>query len=104
MNPQFFFTDANTTPWRKSSVAEGVEVKDLGTANGRSMQLVRIQPGTSFPDHVHAGPEFVFLLEGDAVQNGQAMTAGWASAAETGTEDQNFHTHNGCVFLTVYSE
>jgi enoyl-CoA hydratase/carnithine racemase len=32
------FVDGNTTPWRKSKYAEGVEVKDLGTADGRAMK------------------------------------------------------------------
>ena len=33
--PRFLFTDAASMPWRASVYAEGVEVKDLGTANGR---------------------------------------------------------------------
>jgi hypothetical protein len=39
------FYDANAIPWRKSSFAEGIEVKDLGTSDGRSMQLVRFAAG-----------------------------------------------------------
>jgi hypothetical protein len=35
------FHDANAIPWRNSTFAEGIEIKDLGTSNGRSMQLVR---------------------------------------------------------------
>jgi hypothetical protein len=38
--PPFFFADGESTPWRASVSASGVEVKDLGTANGRAMQLV----------------------------------------------------------------
>jgi len=64
------FTGANTTAWRKSTFAEGVEVKNLGKANGREMQLVRFAPGTSFPLHVHNGPEFVYLLEGEVYGQG----------------------------------
>jgi len=100
----FSFTDSNATPWRQSTFAQGVEVKDLGTADGRSMQLVRFAAGTSFPVHTHAGPEFVYLLEGEAFQEGQRLTAGWASTAESGTVDKLFHSPNGCLFLTVYSE
>ncbi len=104
MNEKFYFSDSNSIPWRHSSVAEGVEVKDLGTANGTSMQLVRFSPGTTFPVHRHDGPEFVYLIEGSAVQNDQILEAGWGSAAETGTVDENFHSQEGCVFLTVYQE
>src|SRR5215203_4564840 len=60
-----FFADSESTPWRASTFAAGVEVKDLGAANGRAMQLVRFPPGTVFPVHKHAGPEFVYILEGE---------------------------------------
>ena len=98
------FTDAASVPWRKSRFAAGVEVKDLCAANGRSMQLVRFAPGTSFPIHRHEGPEFLYLLEGEAYQQGQRLLPGWAAVAETGTVDENFHSPGGCLFLTVYTE
>jgi anti-sigma factor ChrR (cupin superfamily) len=102
--PRFLFTDAVSMPWRASAWAEGVEVKDLGTANGRSMQLVRCRPGTIFPTHRHRGPEFIYILEGDAIQNGQRLGPGWAGVAEAGTLDEQFRSETGCVFLIVYSE
>ena len=98
------FIDAGATLWRKSTFAEGVEVKDLGAVDGRAMQLVRFVPGTSFPMHQHPGPEFIYLLEGEAYQQGQRLQAGWGAVAATGTMDDNFHSPSGCVFLTVFSE
>lgn len=100
----YTFIDSNSTPWRKSTFAEGVEVKDLGSSDGRSMQLVRFAAGTAFPLHSHSGPEFIYLLEGEAVQEGQRLLPGWAATAATGTVDSNYHSASGCVFLTVYSE
>ena len=78
-------------------------VKDLGTADGRSMQLVKFSPGTSFPVHRHEGPEFIYLLEGVAFQEGQRLLPGWAAVAAAGTTDFHFHSPEGCVFLTVYT-
>jgi anti-sigma factor ChrR (cupin superfamily) len=101
--PKFFFTDSNTAPWLSSKVDRRVKVKNLGKANGRAMQLVRFEPGAVFPTHVHNGPEFIFLLEGDAIQNGQRLTAGWAGVAEQGTVDEEFHSETGCLFLLHYS-
>jgi anti-sigma factor ChrR (cupin superfamily) len=98
----YSFLDSHLSPWRKSTFAPGIEVKDLGTANGQSMQLVRFAPGASFPVHTHAGPEFIYLLEGEAVQEGQPLSAGWVSTAAKGTVDSNFHSPTGCTFLTVY--
>jgi len=98
------FSDANNVPWRKSAFAEGIEVKDLGTTDGRSMQLVRFAPGASFPLHRHEGPEFIYLIEGVAIQEGQQLSAGWAAVAAMGTTDSNFHSLTGCTFLTIYTD
>jgi ChrR Cupin-like domain len=70
------FIDGESTPWCASTFAPGVEVKDLGEANGRAMQLVRFPPGTVFPVHKHAGPEFVYILEGEMQQNGRRLGRG----------------------------
>lgn len=101
---EYQFTNTSTVAWRKSKFAEGVEVKDLGSANGRSMQIVRFAPGTSFPVHTHSGPEFIYLLEGVAFQEGQELSPGWAAVAAAGSIDTKFHSPSGCTFLTVYTD
>ena len=68
------------------------------------MELVRCRPGTAFPTHRHAGPEFIYLLEGEAIQNGQRLSPGWAAVAAAGTIDEDFYSETGCVFLIIYSE
>jgi anti-sigma factor ChrR (cupin superfamily) len=98
------FIDGESTSWRTSTVAPGVEVKDLGKANGRAMQLVRFPPGTVFPVHKHEGPEFVYILEGEMLQNGKRLGRGWASVSSAGTVDEDVRSDTGCVFLLVYSE
>jgi anti-sigma factor ChrR (cupin superfamily) len=102
--PRVFFIDGESAPWRASTFAPRVEVKDLGEANGRAMQLVRFPPGTVFPVHKHAGPEFVYILEGEMSQNGQRLAQGWASVSCAGTVDDDVRSETGCVFLLVYSE
>jgi len=96
--------DAAALPWRPSTFAPGVEVKDLGSANGQSMQLVRFAPGAVFPRHTHAGPEFLWLIEGEALQQGRRLGPGWAGTAAAGTVDDGFHSPKGCLFLTVYRD
>jgi anti-sigma factor ChrR (cupin superfamily) len=104
IEPRYLFTDATALPWRASASVEGVEVKDLGRANGRAMQLVRCRPGVVFPTHRHAGPEFIYLLQGEAIQHGQRLGPGWAGVSASGTLDEDFRSETGCVFLIVYSE
>jgi|SRR5471030_424462 len=100
---KFTSTDSNAVRWQKSKPAEGVAVKNLGKVNRRAMQRVRFEPGAVFPTHEHSGPEFIFMLEGEGIQNGQVLTAGWAGVAEQGTADELFHSDNGCLFLLSYA-
>lgn len=101
--PTFKFIDSKDVPWQDSKLAEGVRIKNLGKANGRAMQLVEFAPGAVFPRHEHGGPEFIFLLRGEAVQNGQRLREGWSAIAEAGTVDVDFHSDVGCLFLFHYS-
>jgi len=88
-------------PWRPSTVASGVFVKDIAVRDGWEMQLVRCEPGARFPLHRHERPEFLFILEGELVQAGRRMGPGWASVAGAGTIDEDVHSETGCVFVLV---
>lgn len=99
----FIFTCHANLPWTPSKYAPGVEVKNLGKANGRAMQLVRFQAGASFPAHLHTDVEFLFMLEGDVFQNGHKLSAGWSAVAPTGTYDTQFTSPSGCTFVLVYA-
>lgn len=78
-------------------------MKNLGKANGRAMQLVRFQPGAAFPAHLHTDVEFLFMLEGEAIQNGHKLHAGWSTVAPAGTCDTEFLSPSGCTLLLVYA-
>jgi hypothetical protein len=41
MSKAYIVKDAQEVPWRKSTFAEGVYVKDLGSSDGQAMQLGR---------------------------------------------------------------
>ncbi|MGP8440370.1 cupin domain-containing protein [Paraburkholderia fungorum] len=100
--PQFRWSDSNDVPWIPSRFAQGVEVKNLGKADGRAMQLVRFSPGATFPDHLHTGPEFIYVLEGEVTWNGRLLTHGCAGVAEAGTLERGFRSITGCLFLLMY--
>lgn len=88
-------------PWRPSTMAPGVFVKDIAVTDGWEMQVVRFEPGARFPAHTHERPEFLFILEGELVQGGRRMGPGWASVAGAGTIDEDVHSETGCVFVLV---
>src|SRR5579875_2792236 len=104
MNDGYLFKQQRKVPWRQSTLADGVWVKNLVAANGRATQLVRYEPGARFPMHRHAGPEFLYVLEGEAIQYGQRLGPVSASVAATGTEEDGFTSETGCTFLLVYTE
>jgi hypothetical protein len=105
MKPKYIYADSNSVPWEKHEIATGVEIKKLCSANDQAMELYRFPPNTLFPDHLHNGPEFVFLLDGSARVNGKWIHAGWSSAAEAGTLDKEFLSGDtGCIFLSVYTQ
>ena len=102
--PQYIVATSNALPWQKDETVGGVEVKFLGTADGQTMELFRFAPNTPFPEHVHKGPEFVFMVEGRARLSGQWLEPGWSSIGETGTVDSDFLSgEKGCVLLAVYT-
>jgi anti-sigma factor ChrR (cupin superfamily) len=88
-------------PWRPSAMASGVFVKDVAVTDGWEMQIVRLEPGARLPVHTHQRPEFLFVLEGELVQGGRRMAAGWASVAGAGTVDEEVYSDTGCVFVLV---
>lgn len=102
--PKYIFKDSNSTEWRSDQDLPGVETKVLGSADGQTMELSRYAPNTSYPAHRHAGPEFVFLLEGSARLSGRWLHAGWSSVGEAGTVDEDFLSgESGCTFLAIYT-
>jgi anti-sigma factor ChrR (cupin superfamily) len=97
----FQFVRTDDLPWRPSRMAAGIFLRDVAVADGWEMQIVRLEPGARFPTHTHAGPEFLFVLEGELVQAGRRLGPGWASAARAGTVDEDVHSEKGCLFVLV---
>jgi anti-sigma factor ChrR (cupin superfamily) len=101
MRELFQAVKVDDVPWRPSTMASGVVVKDLAAADGWEMQLVRCAPGARFPVHTHAGPEFLYVLEGELVQAGRRLGPGWAGVAAAGSVDDDVRSDTGCVFVLV---
>lgn len=104
VNSKYVVTNSNSLAWQKDENVPGMEVKSLGTVDGQTMELFRYAPNTSFPEHIHKGPEFVFMIEGRARLSGQWLEPGWSSIGETGSVDSDFLSgEEGCVFVCVYA-
>jgi len=104
MDKPFIMRAADTIPWRPSTFAAGVFVKDLGSSDGQAMQLVRFEPGARFPRHEHVGPEFIYILQGEVIQQGRRLGPGCAAVAPADTTEDDFASETGATFLIVYTE
>jgi anti-sigma factor ChrR (cupin superfamily) len=93
--------DTAALPWRASTFAAGVSVKDVAIADGLELQIVRFDPGARLPVHTHELPEFIFILEGELLQNGRRLGPGWASVSSAGSVDSDVRSESGCTFLLV---
>jgi uncharacterized RmlC-like cupin family protein len=87
--------------WRPSTFAPGVFVKDIASTDGLEMQIVRFEPGARLAAHTHERPEFLYILEGELIQNGRRLRPGWASVASTGSVDDDVHSEIGGVFVLI---
>lgn len=87
--------------WKPSTFAAGVFVKDVAVTDGLEMQIVRLEPGARLPLHTHECPEFIYVLEGELIIEGQQLGRGWASVASVGSEHSDVHSEAGCIFVLV---
>lgn len=88
-------------PWKPSTFAAGLSVKDVAVTNGLELQIVRVEPGAWIPPHTHECPEFIYVLEGELILAGERLGPGSASVASVGSVHADVHSEKGCVFVLV---
>lgn len=88
-------------PWKASTFAAGVSVKDVAVTGGFELQMVRLAPGARLPQHTHELPEFIYVIEGELVIGEQRLKPGWASVASAGSVHADVRSEDGCVFVLV---
>jgi len=88
------------------TAAQGVSVKPLSVDPERRYvtMLVRMEPGTSYPRHLHAGAEECYVLQGDIKVGDAVLRAGDYQRAEGGSEHGVQSTEGGCLLLIVSSQ
>jgi anti-sigma factor ChrR (cupin superfamily) len=98
------FVRAARVPWQMSTVP-AVQVKQLAKdpQRGYHSVLVRMPPGSSYPQHRHADVEEVYVLEGDLTVNGVMMHAGDYCRAEAGSVHRDVFSEHGCTYIVFAS-
>jgi hypothetical protein len=94
------FVRGRELDWRPG-VGPGVEFKTLtiDPERGRFTALVRMAPGTHYPNHRHRDVEELYLLEGDLIVNGVPMAPGDYCSANPDTLHDGIRTVRGCTFI-----
>lgn len=100
-NAGWTFTDSAEVDWQP--LGEGIAMKMLGVANGKTMTMFKFEAGYVGGSHEHTSePEFTYILEGSMISNGVLMEAGHAYAAEQGTTHDEFRTDTGATLVSVF--
>ena len=84
-------------PWKPSTFAPKVFVKDVAVTDGLEMQIVRLEPDARLPLHTHECPEFIYVLEGELILGGSRLSQGWASVASVGSVHSDVRSDGLCL-------
>jgi len=104
-SPGVFIVRGGEGDWQPT-VHPGVAVKRLAVDPERDYitMLVRMEPGSSYPSHRHAGAEECFVLEGDLKVGDQTLRSGDYQCARSGSEHTVQSTENGCLLFIISSQ
>jgi quercetin dioxygenase-like cupin family protein len=85
--------------------APGIHVKILATNSEKDSvtMLVRLDPGTDYPGHTHAGIEELHLLHGILKVDDRTLYPGDFIHAEAGSVDHRVWSESGCTCFLVTS-
>jgi quercetin dioxygenase-like cupin family protein len=98
----FSFIHSHEGEWMKHPV-DGVMVKQLSfdEKKGYATLLMRVVPGTTYPEHNHSGPEECYVLEGTIRVGDNVLKAGDFHHAEPGTHHGEIVSDDGALLLLV---
>ena len=103
---QPFVPARNTQPkpeWEQA--APGTHVKILATDHKTACvsMLVRLDPGTDYPGHIHRGVEELHLLHGELKVDDRTLHPGDFIHAEAGSTDHRVWSETGCTCVLMTS-
>jgi anti-sigma factor ChrR (cupin superfamily) len=90
--------------WEATEI-EGVRLRVLfvDRQHNQFTALVRMAAGTSYPPHIHDGPEECLVLEGDLLVGDRVLGAGDYQRAPAGSRHGPQVTRQGCLLLITSS-
>jgi anti-sigma factor ChrR (cupin superfamily) len=85
--------------------APGIHCKLLSSDRefNRVTMIVRLDPGTEYPPHTHAGIEELHLLDGELWIDDRKLFPGDYNRAEPGSSDARVWSETGCTCVLITS-
>lgn len=93
---------ADDLDWQQTAVP-GAKVRNLyvDRARNRATLLIKLEPGTVFPDHEHPDAEECLVLEGDLELGGKVLHRFDYMRIPKGGQHGTPRTTNGCIVLVT---
>lgn len=90
--------------WMQTPFA-GIQMKKLfyDENSGNLSVLVRMDPGSIYPNHHHKGLEHSLVLEGDAVFSDHTLHAGDYEVGEADHDHSSITTKGGCLVFIMHN-
>jgi anti-sigma factor ChrR (cupin superfamily) len=89
--------------WEEAAPGIHVQILARNAENDSVSMLVRLDPGTDYPGHIHAGIEELHLLHGILQVDDRTLYPGDFLHAEAGSVDQRVWSETGCTCFLVTS-
>jgi anti-sigma factor ChrR (cupin superfamily) len=91
--------------WSKHPVP-GVQIKLLTESKKRGYvtMLMKVDPGTIFPEHHHSGEEECYVLSGSIILNGKQLGVGVLHHGDEDSEHGTLSTVEGALLLLVVAK
>ena len=104
LQQDLFIQRAGQGSWEDTGL-NGVQVQRLFIDPPRNQMtmLVRMEAGSSYPQHIHDGPEECYVLQGDLRVGDEVLGRGDYQRAAPGSRHGIQSTENGCLLFIVSS-
>jgi quercetin dioxygenase-like cupin family protein len=89
--------------WEEAAPGIHVKILAANAANDSVSMLVRLDPGTDYPGHTHAGVEELHLLHGVLKVDDKTYYPGDFLRAEPGSVDHRVWSETGCTCFLMTS-
>ena len=89
--------------WEEAAPGVSCKLLATDTENNRVSMLVRLEPGTDYPPHRHAGVEELHLLHGELMVDDKKLCPGDYIRAEADTVDHRVWSETGCTCVLLTS-